>query len=205
MPHCPGAVGKWSSCGTLPHCLEVAGSGTTAHHRLRAMRSGTPAVHYLAAWGHWAAEMLRHTASLPDCIQVGDTGTLAVHCLIALGHWAVEVLGSGSPGQWKSCWTVPHYLGAVGSASLAANCVTHCHSLGPVGSETPTLHYLTAWGQWTADLVQLTASLPGGSAHWNSCGKQPHYLGGEGSGTLAPNSLMLHTASLPGGSAQWNS
>ena len=55
----------------------------------------------------------------------------------------------GGSGQWTSCKTLPHCLGAVGS--------------GP-----PSMHSPTAWGQWAVDLLQCTASLPGGSGQWTS-------------------------------------
>ena len=38
------------------------------------------------------------------------------------------------------------------------NALPHC--LGAVGRATPAMHYLTAWGQWTVQLLQCTASLP---------------------------------------------
>ena len=66
--------------------------------------------------------------------------------------------------QWTSCNTLPHCLGAVGS--------------GP-----PPIQCVSAWGQWAVDLLQYTASLPGGSGQWTSC----------------------NTASLPRGSGQWTS
>ena len=52
------------------------------------------------------------------------------------------------------------------------------------------------------ELLQHTASLPGGSGQWNSCTTLPHCLGAAGSATHAIHCL---TASLPGGSGQWNS
>ena len=67
----------------------------------------------------------------------------------------------GGKGQWTSCNTLPHCLGAVGS--------------GP-----PATHCLTASGQWAVDLLQYTASLPGGSGQCNSCNALPHRLGGSG-------------------------
>ena len=53
----------------------------------------------------------------------------------------------GGSGQWNSCNTLPHCLGAMGSAAPAMHCLPHC--LGAVGSATPAMHCLTAWGQWT--------------------------------------------------------
>ena len=47
------------------------------------------------------------------------------------------------------------------------------------------MHCLTAWGQWAVELLQCTASLPGGSGQCNSCNALPHRLGVLGSGTPA--------------------
>ena len=47
------------------------------------------------------------------------------------------------------------------------------------------MHCLTAWGQWAADVLQYTASLPGGSGQWTSCNALPHCLGEVGSGPSA--------------------
>ena len=100
----------------------------------------------------------------------------------------------GGTGQWNSCNTLPHCLGAVGR--------------GP-----PAIHCPTAWGQWVVDLLQYTAPMPGGSGQWNSCNTLPHCLGAVGSGPPAihcltawgqwAGDLLQYTASLPGGSGQW--
>ena len=50
------------------------------------------------------------------------------------------------------------------------------HCVGAVGSGTPAVHCLTAWGQWAVVPLWYTASLPGGSGQWNSCGALPHCL-----------------------------
>ena len=99
-------------------------------------------------------------------------------------------------GRWNSCNTLPHCLGAV-------------------GSETPAMHCLAAWGQWIVGLLQYTASLPEGTGQWNSCNTLPHCLGALGSGTPAIHcltawgqwavELLQCAASLPGGGGQWNS
>ena len=79
---------------------------------------------------------------------------------------------------------MPHYLGAVGSETSAMHCLTtaqragrllRCnitlpgktsnelpHCLGVVGSGIPIMHYLIAYGKWALQLLQCTASLPGG-------------------------------------------
>ena len=49
-------------------------------------------------------------------------------------------------GQWPSCCTLPHCLGAMGSGAPA---ITLPHCLGAVGSGTPAVHCLTARGQST--------------------------------------------------------
>ena len=94
-----------------------------------------------------------------------------MHCLTAWGQWAVELLQCTAPlpggiGQCNFCNTLPHCLGAVGSA-------------------TPAMHCLTALGQWAAELLQRTASLPGSSGQCNSCNALPHCLGAVGSATPA--------------------
>ena len=102
----------------------------------------------------------------------------------------------GGSGQWTSCNTLPHCLGAVGSG-------------------TPAIHYPTAWGQLAVQLLQSTASLPGGSGQCNSCNALPHCLGAVGSATPAIHCLIawgqraVHipqcTAPIPGGRGQWTS
>ena len=47
------------------------------------------------------------------------------------------------------------------AATSRQNALPHC--LGAVGSATPAMHCLTAWGQWAVELLQCTASLPWGS------------------------------------------
>ena len=73
------------------------------------------------------------------------------------------------------------------------------------------MHCLTALGQQAVQLLQCTASLPGGSGQRNSCNALSHCLGAVGSGTpamLCPTAwgqwaaqLLPYTAALPGG--QW--
>ena len=75
----------------------------------------------------------------------------------------------------------------------------------------PAMHCLTAWGQWAVQLqlLQCTASLPGGIGQCNSCNTRPHCLGAVGSATPAMHcltplgqqavELLQCTASLPGG------
>ena len=51
------------------------------------------------------------------------------------------------------------------------------------------MHCLTAWGQWTVQLRQCTASLPWGSGQWNSCNALPNCLEAVGSATPAMHCL----------------
>ena len=46
-----------------------------------------------------------------------------------------------------------------------------------------------AWGQWAVDLLQYTASLPGGSGQWASRNTLPHCLWAVGSGPPAMHRL----------------
>ena len=100
-----------------------------------------------------------------------------------------------------------------------------------MSSAAPALLCPTAWGQWTVQLLQCTASLSGGSGQRNFRNALPHCLGVLGSATPAMHcltawglwavellqctaslpwgqwaaELLQCTASLPGGSGQWNS
>ena len=77
------------------------------------------------------------------------------------------------------------------------------------------MHCLTAWGEWAVQLLQCTASLPGGSGHCNSRNALPHCPRAMGSETPAMHcrtasgqwavQLLQCTASLPGGSGHCNS
>ena len=141
----------------------------------------------------------------------------AIHCRTVWGQWAAQFLQCtaalpGGSGQWTSGKTLPHCLGAVGNATPAMHCLT---AWGAVGSGTPAMHCLTAWEQRAVQLLQCTASLPGGSGQWNSCNTLPHCLGAVDSATPAMHcptasgqwavQLLQCTASLPGGSGQRNS
>ena len=86
-----------------------------------------------------------------------------MHCPTAWGQWAVKLLQCTAPlpggiGQCNFCNTLPHCLGAVGSATPAMHRLT---ALGAVGSGPPAMHCPTSWGQLAVDLLQPTASLPG--------------------------------------------
>ena len=53
------------------------------------------------------------------------------------------------------------------------------------------MHCLTAWGQKEVDLLQCTASLPGGSGQLNFCKALSHCLGAVGSGTPSPVCVLV--------------
>jgi hypothetical protein len=80
-------------------------------------------------------------------VSVQKRSAPCVHrALLHLLHCGIKHIASlprGS-GQCNSCNALPHCLGAV-------------------GSRTPAMHCLTAWGQFAAQLLQCTASLPGHS------------------------------------------
>ena len=119
-----------NSCNALPHCLGAVDSATLAMYCLTALGA------------------------------VGSA-TPAMHCLTALGQWAVEFLQctaslAGGSGQCNSCNALPHCLGGSGQCN-SCNALPHCP--GAVGSGTPAIHCLTAWGQWAVQLVQCTDCL----------------------------------------------
>ena len=162
--------GQWSSCFAPPHCLGAVGCGTPAKHYLTAWgqrASATPAVHCLTAWGWWTVELLQ-CAGPP----AGGTGSLAQEAVAASIAELLQCTASlpGGSGQCKNCNALPHCLGAVGSGTP----VKHCH---------------TAQGQWAVELLQCTASLPGGRGQWNSRNALPHCLGAVGIGTPATHCL----------------
>ena len=88
---------------------------------------------------------------------------------------------------------------------------------GAVGSATHSIQCLTAGGQRIMLFLQCTASLPGGSGHWDSCNALTHCQGAGAVRTAPPAMrcliasgqwavlLLQYTASLPRGIGQWNS
>ena len=168
-----------NSCNEMPHCMGAVGSAN-------------PTVQWHTAQGRWVVELLQCIASLPGAVGSGThavrgptnwgdgesypgasrclkSETLAMHCLTAWGS-----------GQCNSCHTLPHCLGAVGSASAAMHC-------------------LTAWGHWAAELLQC-AGLPAGGTgsptqkrsvpkERYSCNALPHYPEAVGSATPAMHCL----------------
>ena len=173
LPHCLGGSGQWNSCNSLPHCLGAVGSGTLARHcntalaqwavermsrtaslsegsgqwnSCKALPHGTPARHCHTVWGQWALESLQCTVT-------------------AWGQWALVLLQRtaslpGGSGQWNSCNTLPHCLGAVGTGKPTM----HCHCLGAVGTGTPAAHCFAAWGRWAVELLQGGACGGGAAA-----------------------------------------
>ena len=132
----PEGSGQWNSRNALPHCRGELGRGTLAMHCL------VPRP--------WAMQLLQYTDSLPRGSEhchssnalphfLGALGnaTAAMHCHIAWGRWAMELLRCAGPSAREtggvsrrrappnklySCNALPHYLGAMGSATLAMHC-----------------------------------------------------------------------------------
>ena len=114
-------------------------------------------------------------------------------------------------GQWNSCNTLPHCLGAVGNGTPATHCLTASGQQAveflqrtaslPGGRAVELVQYTASppggqWavellqrtaalpgGQWAVQLLQYSAPLPGGSGRWDSCRTPPVCLGAVGSGT----------------------
>ena len=205
--------GKWALellqfTASLPGGTGQLNPNTTLPHRLGAAGSGTPAMHCCTALGRWAVELLQCTAAPP----LGQWAVQLLRQSVSLpgGQWAVTRIApppEGS-GQQDSCDTLPHCLGAVGSAR-------------------PAIHCPTAGGGRALELLQFTTSLPGGMGQWNLRTTLPQRLEGSGqqnsrnallcriravgSGTPAMHcrtamgqwvvQLLLYTTSLLGG--QW--
>ena len=228
-----GGSGQCNSCNALPHCPRAVGSGTPAMHYLTALGQwavellqctaslpgGSGQCNLCNALPHCPGSVGSATPSVHRLTALGAVGsaTPAMHCLTAWGQWAVQLLQYtaallGGSGQRKSCNALPHWLGGSGQWT-SGNTLPHC--LGAVSSAAPALLCPTAWGQWTVQLLQCTASLSGGSGQWKSCNALPHCLGVLGSATSAIHcrtawgqwaaQLLQCTASLPWGSGQRNS
>ena len=142
-PGClPTGTGKREGCVLVCCCT----AGTSAQSHLAGAALPTPVHSHTGSSGPTAPCVLHCTISTLCAVLHCLVLCTALHCVCpaALHLWAVD------SGQCNSCNALPHCLGAVGSATPA----THCH---------------TAWGQWAVELLQRTASLPGGSGQWNSC------------------------------------
>ena len=145
-------------------------------------------MHCHNAWGQWAVQLLQYTASLhggtgqwnscntvPHCPRAVGSAAPAMHCLTASGRWAVELLQYSASlpegsGQCSSCNALSHRLGAVGSGTPAMRKPPSwqdgesCPGGGRcLKTGTPAMHCHAAWGQSVVELLQRTASLPGGS------------------------------------------
>ena len=172
----PRGSGQCKSCNALHDCPGALGSGIPA-----ISGSESLAMHCLTTYGLWASPLVQFTASvrggsgrsnscnaLPQCLGAVGSGIFAMHCLTVWGQWAVEfvqrwevqflectALGPGGTGQCNSSNARRHRLGVVG-----------CRSPATVGSATPAIRCLAAWGLWAMQLVQCTA--------WHAL---PHCLG----------------------------
>ena len=160
------------------HCLTGSGRG-----------NGAPSVQFLATFRQWVVELLLCTASL----LVGN-GQLDFLC--ALPHFrrpralelmlcnASEPLGTG---PWNSFFAMPHRLRAVwrvGDGPWNSFCSLP-HRLWAVSRKTPSLHYLTTYGQCAMELLLCTASLPMGNGQQNFSCALSHCLWAVGSGILS--------------------
>ena len=126
----------------------------------------------------------------------------------------------GGPAAWRASAGLP-------PTAPAQSVPTAGDALGPpvappsgratlrgAGGLAPTRAIEPSSGQWAVELLQCTASLPGGSGQCNSCNALPHCPGAVGSTTPAMHrltawgqwtaQLLQCTASLPWGSGQWN-
>ena len=166
--------------------------------------------------GQWVVELLQCTAALrggsgqwnscntlPHCLGAVVSATSAMYPQTARGQWAVELLQCAGPSaggqgvvpmrrslpkERDSCSALPHCPGIVGGGSP----VLHCHTAQgqwAEGSATRAMHRLTAWGQWVVQLLQYSASPPGGRGHCICGSALPHRLGPVGSGTSARHYL----------------
>ena len=150
-----GGSGQSDSCNTLPHGLGAVGSAT-------------PAIRCLTAQGQGAVQLLQYSASLPggsgQCIScnalphcLGAVGSVtpAIYCLTGSGQRAVGLLQYTLPawGQWAV--GLPQCTASLPGGSGQCNSYnTPPHCVGAVGSATPAIRCLTAWGECTANCPQ---------------------------------------------------
>ena len=77
--------------------------------------TGTPAIHYVTVFWHWAMELLPHNASLswgsgqwcslcklPRCVEGVGKDTASIHCPIDLRQWEVELLPYNAALAWDN-------------------------------------------------------------------------------------------------------
>ena len=147
-----GGSGQCNSRNALPHCLGAVGSAT-------------PATHCLTAWGRWAVECLQ-CAGAP----AGWTGSPAPEAVAAYVAVLLQctALPPGGSEQWNSCYALPHCSGAVGSGTPAMREPTSWGESYSGGgrcpkSGNPATHCHAAWGQWAAELLSCRSTLLRGS------------------------------------------
>ena len=173
--------GYWNSCNALPHCLGAGGSATPVMHCLRACGRWVVELLLCTATVCWGSGLRNSSNELPHCMVAVGSGTSAMYRLSACGQWAVELLLCtatlpGGNGPWSAYNALPQRLGAVGGATLAIHCLK---IWGQGAVQLLHLHCQTAKGPWALELLQCTASLPGGSGQRNSCNALPHrFVGG---------------------------
>ena len=168
----PRGSAQWNSCHALPHCSGAVGRGYWAH-ALHEFHCPPPpsgvAVHCKNCTAHFPQAVRQCVARIALPTAPGRCGSALqeLHVPLPPGSQAVYC----SWGDGESC---------PGSG--------RCPKSGP-----PAMHCHTAWAHWAVELLQRTASLPGGSGHWNSCKALLTAWG------------PLPTATLPRGSGHWNS
>ena len=128
-------------------------------------------------------------------------------CAVELLQCAAT-LPQGS-GQCHSCNALPHYQGAMASATLSCtaslpwgsrqcnSCNTLPHCLMAVGSGPPVMHCHIPQGQWAVELPQSTPLSHGGTGRCNLCNTLPHRFGGGGGAPAAvPRTVSLGVVPL---------
>ena len=227
----PGGGGQWNSCNARAHRL--GGGGVLPRRWLlpkewnsrnalpqcpRAMGSATLATHCRTGSGQWAVELLQYTASLPGGSGQCNSCNALPHRLGAVGSGTPAMRGHTSCGDGESCLGGGRCLktellqctaSLPGGSGQCNSYNTLPHWLEAVGSGTPVVYYLIAWGQWAVQVVQCTATLSGGGGQWNSSNARADQRGGRGvlpiRRSLLKKEILQCTASLPRGSGRCNS
>ena len=101
----------------------------------------------------------------------------ALHC----GHLCAVTQGLIGPLH-RACRAAPLVLSVL--CRIAWCCALHCTALC-----VPCSTIVVGRGQWAVELLQRTATPPGGCGQWNCCYALPHCLGAVGSGTPAVHCL----------------
>ena len=184
-------------CCVVPKALLPEGNGRDVYPRVQVNRravclsarcvlvccctAGTCAVLHLAGTvlptpvhGHTGS--MRPTAPRVLCCTI-STWCAVPHCLVLCS--ALQCV----------CLAALHLWAAGSGQRNFCNVLPLC--LRTVGSGAPALHRHTAWRRWAAELLQRTASPPGGCGQCNSCNTPPHCLGAVGRATPA---MHCHTA-----------